>query len=214
ADVVVHVFEQKVHDVCKYLSGSWLFGTVTGLLYTIEFQKIGLPHCHTLLWVENKDKIQDAKDADRYILAELPDPKTDPKVLYTIEFQKIGLPHCHTLLWVENKDKIQDAKDADRYILAELPDPKTDPKGYRVVSEMMVHGLCGPVDPSASCMKENLYSKKFPKKFNNETYFDKNGYVYYRRRDTGVKVTKRGMDLDNSHVFHTIINFVLPFMHI
>nr|GEW63624.1 DNA helicase [Tanacetum cinerariifolium] len=57
---------------------------------------------------------------------------------------------------------------------------------------MMVHGPCGPVDPSASCMKENLYSKKFPKKFNNETYFDKNGYVYYRRRDTGVKIQKLG----------------------
>ncbi|GKG27782.1 hypothetical protein Tco_0406109, partial [Tanacetum coccineum] len=59
------------------------------------------------------------------------------------------------------KDKIQDAKDVDRYISAELPDPKTDPEGYRVVSEMMVHGPCGPADPTASCMKENLCSKKF-----------------------------------------------------
>ncbi|GJW16112.1 DNA helicase, partial [Tanacetum coccineum] len=141
ADIVVRVFEQKVHDFCKYLRDTKLFGTVTGCL-----------------------------------------------------------PHCHTLLWVDNKDKIQDAKDVDRYISAELPNPKTDPEGYKIVSEMMVHGPCGKADESASCMKENICSKKFPKKFNNETYFDKNGYVYYRRRDTGVEVTRRGMDLDNSYV--------------
>nr|GEV44267.1 DNA helicase [Tanacetum cinerariifolium] len=121
-------------------------------------------------------------------------------LLYTTEFQKRGLPHCHTLLWVDNKDKIQDAKDVDRYISAELPDPKTDPEGYRIISEMIVHGPCSKADASASCIKENLCSKKFPKKFNNETYFDKNGYVYYRRRYTGVEVTRRGMDLDNSFV--------------
>nr|GEY14265.1 DNA helicase [Tanacetum cinerariifolium] len=151
ADVVVRVFEQKVHDFCKYFRDTKLFGIVTGLLYTIEFQ--------------NR-----------------------------------GLPYCHTLLWVDNKDKIQDAKDVDRYISAKLPDPKTDPEGYRIISEMMVHGPCGKADASASCMKENLCSKKFPKKTNNETYFDKNGYVYYHRRDTGVEVTRRGMDLDNSYV--------------
>nr|GEW13016.1 DNA helicase [Tanacetum cinerariifolium] len=81
ADVVVRVFEQKLHDFCKYLSGSRLFGTITGMLYTIEFQKRGLPHCHTLLWVDNKDKIQDSKDVDRYILAELPDQRPIQKVV-------------------------------------------------------------------------------------------------------------------------------------
>ncbi|GJV60363.1 DNA helicase [Tanacetum coccineum] len=37
-----------------------------------------------------------------------------------------------------------------RYISAELPDPDTDPQGYRVVSEMMVHGPCGLFDSDAS----------------------------------------------------------------
>nr|GEY63596.1 DNA helicase [Tanacetum cinerariifolium] len=38
------------------------------------------------------------------------------------------------------------AKDIDQYISAELPDPKLDPDGYRVVSEMMIHGPCGLAD--------------------------------------------------------------------
>ncbi|GKD22268.1 DNA helicase, partial [Tanacetum coccineum] len=62
ADIVVRVFEQKVHDLCAFLQDSRLFGIVTGYLYTIEFQKCGLPHCHTLLWV--KEKIQHAPEID------------------------------------------------------------------------------------------------------------------------------------------------------
>ncbi|GJS99254.1 helitron helicase-like domain-containing protein [Tanacetum coccineum] len=79
ADVVVRVFQQKVQEFCKFLKDSRLFGIVTGLLYTIEFQKRGLPHCHTLLWVDDKDKIQRAEDIDQYISAELPNPEEDPQ---------------------------------------------------------------------------------------------------------------------------------------
>ncbi|GJW38909.1 hypothetical protein Tco_0064754 [Tanacetum coccineum] len=33
----------------------------------------GLPHCHTLLWVDSESKIKEAQDVDRFISAELPD---------------------------------------------------------------------------------------------------------------------------------------------
>nr|GEV40185.1 DNA helicase [Tanacetum cinerariifolium] len=72
--------------------------------------------------------------------------------LYTIEFQKHGLPHCHTLLWV--KQKIEDAQEVDEYISAKLPNPEEDLEGYKVVSEMMVHGPCGLINedaPSGLC---------------------------------------------------------------
>nr|GEU85361.1 DNA helicase [Tanacetum cinerariifolium] len=49
------------------------------VLYTIEFQKHGLPHCHTLVWVDLKDKIQNAFEVDQYISTELPDLATDPE---------------------------------------------------------------------------------------------------------------------------------------
>ncbi|GJT76157.1 DNA helicase [Tanacetum coccineum] len=45
----------------------------------VEFQKRGLPHCHTLLWVDSASKIQEPEDVDRLISAELPDPQTDPE---------------------------------------------------------------------------------------------------------------------------------------
>nr|GEZ44357.1 DNA helicase [Tanacetum cinerariifolium] len=49
------------------------------VLYTIEFQKRGLPHCHTLLWVGSKSKITDASQINEYISADLPDPVKDPR---------------------------------------------------------------------------------------------------------------------------------------
>ncbi|GKD20243.1 DNA helicase [Tanacetum coccineum] len=48
------------------------------LLYTVEFQKHRMLHFHTLLWVDPKDKIENAEQIDRYISSELPDPEEDP----------------------------------------------------------------------------------------------------------------------------------------
>nr|KAJ0207464.1 hypothetical protein LSAT_V11C500259650 [Lactuca sativa] len=53
-------------------------------LYTIEFQKKGLPHCHTLLWVTSPFRIQEGADIDKYITAELPDPTLEPALYRTV----------------------------------------------------------------------------------------------------------------------------------
>ena len=52
-------------------------------IYTIEFQKRGLPHCHTLLWVTKPYKITSPKQVDNVISAEIPDAKHYPN-LYKI----------------------------------------------------------------------------------------------------------------------------------
>ncbi|GJZ47341.1 uncharacterized protein Tco_0601173 [Tanacetum coccineum] len=52
-------------------------------VYTIEFQKKGLPHAHILLFLEPKDKLTTATHIDKYISAEIPDKDEDPE-LYQI----------------------------------------------------------------------------------------------------------------------------------
>lgn len=52
-------------------------------LYTIEFQKSGLPHCHTLLWVTSPYKISVPEQVDQLISAEIPHPEDEPR-LYNI----------------------------------------------------------------------------------------------------------------------------------
>ncbi|KAD4586401.1 hypothetical protein E3N88_24002 [Mikania micrantha] len=120
--------------------------------------------------------------------------------LYTIEFRKRGLPHCHLLLWVSQSHQITKADQLDNYISAELPDPITEPHLYKIVSEFMMHGPCGIVNPHAPCMSTSLCSKKFPKSYELSTSFDKNGYAHYKRRLTTNTVLKKGIELDNSYV--------------
>ncbi|GJV43203.1 DNA helicase [Tanacetum coccineum] len=81
-------------------------------------------------------------------------------VLYTIEFQKRGLPHCHTLLWVDSKSELQDAQYIDELISAEIPDPVKDPHGYKLVTELMMHGPCGSANSSTSCTQGLLGDDK------------------------------------------------------
>ncbi|GJX03277.1 DNA helicase [Tanacetum coccineum] len=101
-------------------------------------------------------------------------------------------------------------------VTRQLPNPDTDPEGYRVVSEMMVHGLCGLFHSDAVCMKEGKCGKNFPIFFIANTLFDADGYVHYRRRETHICTTRRGVDLDNAYIvpynrqlclaFHAYIN--------
>nr|GEZ47115.1 DNA helicase [Tanacetum cinerariifolium] len=63
---------------------------------------------------------------------------------------KRGLPHCHTHLWVDSSSKIRNAFEIDEYIFAEIPDPLEDPRGYKVVTEVTMHGPCGVANPAAS----------------------------------------------------------------
>ncbi|GJS83376.1 DNA helicase [Tanacetum coccineum] len=151
ADIVCRVFQQKVKDFVKFLKEVKTFGC-------------------------------------------------DAAVLYTIEFQKRGLPHCHTLLWVDSKNKITDASQIDEYISAELPDPVKDPKGYKLVSELMLHGPCGAANLSAPCTQNGTCNKSFPKRFNANMFFDSNGHTQYRRRDTGTHFMKHESRLDNCNV--------------
>ena len=48
----------------------------------------------------------------------------------------------------------------------------------------MVHGLCGALNPYCSCMSsDGVCTKNYPKQFQEETVWCKNGYPKYRRRE-------------------------------
>jgi hypothetical protein len=86
-------------------------------------------------------------------------------------------------------------------ISAELPDPKMDPEWmFETVSKCMMHGSCGPAFPNVPCMQNGRCSKSYPRPFRNETSLDENGYPLYCRRDNGLKVLVKGVELDNRWV--------------
>ena len=79
---------------------------------------------------------------------------------------------------MSEKDKIK-LEDIDNIVSAEIPDKVKFPQAYETVTRLMAHGPCGPIRPEASCMKEKngekKCSKKYPKKFNNETSLPTDG---------------------------------------
>lgn len=101
--------------------------------------------------------------------------------MLSVEWQKRGLPHCHMLLWLERK--IQ-SDEIDSIIVAELPNKDDDPILFDIVTRNMVHGPCGDQNTTSPCMKNDICSKKYPRRFVNDTQTGEDGYPVYRRRDT------------------------------
>nr|GEU35836.1 DNA helicase PIF1, ATP-dependent [Tanacetum cinerariifolium] len=119
-------------------------------------------------------------------------------VLYTIEFQKRGLLHCHSLIWLSGSSKIDKDSDMDKYISAEFPNPTTKADGYRVISELMIHGPYGYANTNAPCMKDGLgCDRNFPKLYYDRTFIDKDGYVHYRRRETRIDIQRQDRAIMN-----------------
>ncbi|XP_074270828.1 uncharacterized protein LOC141594731 [Silene latifolia] len=91
-DIVCRVFKMKLDELIRDLKDRHIFGRARGVMYTIEFQKRGLPHAHIVLFLHREDKFPTAADVDKIISAEIPDPTTDP-VLHSVvcEYMLHGL---------------------------------------------------------------------------------------------------------------------------
>jgi len=61
-------------------------------MYTVEFQKRGLPHAHILVWLNGSSKLITGKDIDRIISVELPDPKLYPRMVEAVKNYMIHGP--------------------------------------------------------------------------------------------------------------------------
>ena len=80
ADVVVRVFYSKLKEFIHLLTVRHILGKVKAYLWTVEFQKRGIPHAHILLTFESCDKIRNVKQLDSIISAEIPDKKKNPRL--------------------------------------------------------------------------------------------------------------------------------------
>ncbi|KAJ1692458.1 hypothetical protein LUZ63_009156 [Rhynchospora breviuscula] len=76
-DLACRVFRLKVEEMIKDIKEQSCFGAVAGLIYTVEFQKRGLPHVHIIVWLADKAALSNGSGIDSVISAELPDPSTD-----------------------------------------------------------------------------------------------------------------------------------------
>ena len=78
-DLVTRVFHAKQQALLKKIRDGY-YGQVAGFVYTIEYQKRGLPHMHLLVFLEEPDKIHAVEQVDAIISAQIPDPQIHPQL--------------------------------------------------------------------------------------------------------------------------------------
>nr|XP_043619983.1 uncharacterized protein LOC122591814 [Erigeron canadensis] len=79
-DIISRMFKIILDEIINDFVEEEFFGPVQAVIYTVEFQKKGLPHAHICLFLAPANKFPRATDVDKYISAEIPDPKEDPEL--------------------------------------------------------------------------------------------------------------------------------------
>ena len=71
-DLVARVFNLKVQDLLDKIRHKEVFGPWLGWVWTIEYQKRGLPHLHLLVFLKTDHQFLTAGNIDRFMSAEIP----------------------------------------------------------------------------------------------------------------------------------------------
>jgi len=71
-DLVARVFNLKLKDLLNQIKHKQVFGPWRGWVWTIEYQKRGLPHLHLLLFLQTDAQFLTPTHIDRFISAEIP----------------------------------------------------------------------------------------------------------------------------------------------
>jgi len=71
-DLITRIAKLKFDDIINDINKEQIFGKLAAYLYTIDFQKRGLPHMHLLLTVSPQDGIHSPVEIDDFISAEIP----------------------------------------------------------------------------------------------------------------------------------------------
>ncbi|XP_058751125.1 uncharacterized protein LOC131624171 [Vicia villosa] len=82
-DLITRIFKMKFDALLSNLTKKSIMGKVLAYMYTIEFQKRGLPHAHILIFLHPSSKYPTPADIDRLISVEIPNKDTD-KDLYNL----------------------------------------------------------------------------------------------------------------------------------
>ena len=125
-DIVAHVFRLKVQKLLEMLKLEMVFGKPQAWLYSTEWQKRGLPHCHLLLWLSAEYRFTPDR-IDDVICAEIPDPSVDPELHHIVMSNMVHGP-CSCINF--NSPCMQDGHCRKRYPKQYMPETQLGADSY------------------------------------------------------------------------------------
>ncbi|XP_062541344.1 uncharacterized protein LOC134209376 [Armigeres subalbatus] len=123
-DITARVFKQKLKSLMDYIVKHRVFGAIRCYMYSVEWQKRGLPHAHILIWMI--DKIR-PDEIDQVISAEIPDANVDPGLFEVVTKNMIHGP-CGAFNM--NSPCMVDGKCSKKYPRALIGETVTGNDGY------------------------------------------------------------------------------------
>ncbi|GBP96607.1 hypothetical protein EVAR_89207_1 [Eumeta japonica] len=122
-DITARVFRQKLKSLMDFIVKHNVFGE-TRWMYSVEWQKRGLPHAHILIWLVEKIR---PNEVDAVISAEIPNVQVDPGLHEVVIKNMIHGP-CGTLN--QNSPCMMDGKCSKRYPRTLISETITGNDGY------------------------------------------------------------------------------------
>ncbi|XP_022031476.1 uncharacterized protein LOC110932451 [Helianthus annuus] len=122
-------FKIKLDSITKDLKDKNIFGELSAAVYTVEFQKRGLPHAHICIFLKPESKLLSIDHLDKFVSAEIPDKIEDPSLYALVsEFMIHGPfgnanPNCPCMV---------DSRCSKNYPKKFNPETTTDADGFPV----------------------------------------------------------------------------------
>ncbi|CAG8726587.1 25174_t:CDS:10, partial [Cetraspora pellucida] len=97
-DLIACVFNLKLKTLFKVILKEEILGKIITYIYTIEFQKRGLPHVHCLFILDPAYKPNSIVNYDPIVSAEIPDANIDLYIFKTIKCSMMHDPYKKTVI--------------------------------------------------------------------------------------------------------------------
>jgi hypothetical protein len=91
-DLSCRVFHLKMVQLIKDICEHGIMGRTVARVWTIEFQKRGLPHMHMIIFLHPDHKLRTPEDVDSLLSAEFPDENEEPELFELVKSLMVHTP--------------------------------------------------------------------------------------------------------------------------